>query len=308
MPMIDNSPASYIRYLASKRTVDDRALNARVFRALQDALRSRPREVSSAVLETGAGIGTMIERALEWQLLENADYTAVDRDAELVNEMIRRLTTRPDCTEASEDRRTILLKRENATVAVRPVVQSLEDVVADDASRGAYDVVIANAFLDLTDIGYSVPGLLSRLKPGGIFYFTINFDGGTTFTPLVDAHFDREVERVYHQTMDDRTVAGRSTGASMTGRLLFEALRTAGGIVESAGSSDWVVFPRGGRYPYDEEYFLRFIVHTIHEALKTRPEIDRDRLDQWVDERYAQIERGELTYIAHQLDFFGRVV
>jgi len=31
------------------------------------------------------------------------------------------------------------------------------------------------------------------------------------------------------------------------------------------------------------------------------------KFDEWINERHAQIDRHELIYIAHQLDFLGRV-
>jgi hypothetical protein len=68
-----------------------------------------------------------------------------------------------------------------------------------------------------------------------------------------------------------------------------------------------VVTPTGGGYAGDEAYFLHFIVHTLERALRPRPELDGRLLTRWVERRHRQIERGELTYIAHQLDVFGRV-
>jgi len=37
----------------------------------------------------------------------------------------------------------------------------------------------AHAVLDLIDLGSALPRLLSRLAPGGLFYFSLNFDGAT---------------------------------------------------------------------------------------------------------------------------------
>jgi len=45
--------------------------------------------------------------------------------------------------------------------------------------RRKWDVLIAHAFLDLMDISAPLPMLLSLLKPGGLFYSTIQFDGAT---------------------------------------------------------------------------------------------------------------------------------
>jgi hypothetical protein len=42
-------------------------------------------------------------------------------------------------------------------------------------------------------------------------------------------------------------------------------------------------------------------------ALRNHPALEQVRFDRWITERHAQIERGELVYIAHQLDFLGQV-
>jgi hypothetical protein len=43
----------------------------------------------------------------------------------------------------------------------------------------------------------------------------------------------------------------------------------------------------------------------VHLALRALPELDAQSVAQWAAERHAQIARGELAYIAHQLDFVG---
>src|SRR5271157_6089734 len=65
---------SFPHYLHSKQTVDDRALNKDVFHALKANLPSAP----FSVIEIGAGIGTMFTRLIEWGLLTNANYLALD--------------------------------------------------------------------------------------------------------------------------------------------------------------------------------------------------------------------------------------
>jgi hypothetical protein len=67
-----------------------------------------------------------------------------------------------------------------------------------------------------------------------------------------------------------------------------------------------VVIPVRGRYPADEAYFLHFILHTLDQALRRHPELDARQFARWIERRHAQIERGELVYIAHQIDVFGR--
>ena len=81
----------------------------------------------------------------------------------------------------------------------------------------------------------------------------------------------------------------------------------AGAEILDAGSSDWVVFPGPAGYPADEAFFLHFIIHTVGTALRGHPDLDASALDHWLQERHAQVEQGKLVYIAHQMDFLGRV-
>ena len=53
---------SFIRYLEAKATVDDRALNQRVWDALAEQLKRYQPEGLLQVLEVGGGIGTMLRR------------------------------------------------------------------------------------------------------------------------------------------------------------------------------------------------------------------------------------------------------
>jgi hypothetical protein len=46
-------------------------------------------------------------------------------------------------------------------------------------------------------------------------------------------------------------------------------------------------------------------VKTVDDELKRHPEIEPGARASWTAMRNAQIERGELVYIAHQLDFAG---
>ncbi|MGH2607189.1 MAG: class I SAM-dependent methyltransferase, partial [Anaerolineales bacterium] len=69
---------AFIRYLAAKRRIDDRALNRQVWDAVWSHLGSGEPGRPLRILEVGAGIGTMIERILEWTRVQAASYTALD--------------------------------------------------------------------------------------------------------------------------------------------------------------------------------------------------------------------------------------
>jgi hypothetical protein len=148
-----------------------------------------------------------------------------------------------------------------------------------------------------------LPGLLGLLEAGGVYWFTINFDGESIFQP--DHPCDDDVLGAYHRTMDARVRYGQPAGESRTGRHLFRHLRAAGAPPLSAGSSDWVVHAGpDGSYPDDEACFLDNILQTIQDACAdgTAPA----HLADWLAARRLQLAGGELIYIAHQIDVAGR--
>ena len=137
----------------------------------------------------------------------------------------------------------------------------------------------------------------------GLAWLTLNFDGMTTFEPMIDADLDNKIERLYHASMDERATGGDSK----SGRHLFEQLRNAGIEILEAGASDWVVYAKDGEYPDDEAYFLHFILHFFEESLIDHEALDEDAFTNWLVKRREQIESGELIYIAHQMDFLAQL-
>src|SRR6202047_823269 len=80
-----------MRYLAAKKSVDDRALYWRVWQRLVAALPRAPTEQPLRILEVGAGIGSMGERLSAGDVLPHAPYTAIDKAPALLTEAHRRL-------------------------------------------------------------------------------------------------------------------------------------------------------------------------------------------------------------------------
>jgi SAM-dependent methyltransferase len=300
---------SFPRYLVAKKSVDDRALNRHVWGGLVRALPPATREVPLRVLEVGAGIGTMVERLLEWGLLTSATYTAIDAQPDNIAEARHRLPrwAAKRGFSVEEGREQICLQRGKQNAVVRLEAVDLFDFVARETGRRAWDLLVAHAFLDLMDIPTTLPALFSLLRPGGLFYFTLTFDGATVLQPEIEPEFDAQIETLYHRTMDRRITAGKPSGDSRAGRHLLGHLRAAGAELLDAGSSDWVVFAGPNGYPADEAYFLHFIVHTIYTALEGHPGLEAERFEDWIAQRHAQVEEGTLVYIAHQLDYLGYV-
>ena len=300
---------SYVRYLAAKKSVDDRALNHHVWQNLRASLPEASPADPARVLEVGAGIGTMVERLVAGGLLTHAIYTAMDGETDNITETRRRLprwAADQGFSIVEKNPTQVRLQRGGQNVVVETEAIELFDFIAREQGQGAWDLLIAHAFLDLMDVPTTLPALFSVLHPGALFYFTINFDGATILQPEIDPALDVQIETLYHQTMDHRRVAGEPSGDSRTGRHLFGHLRATGAEVLDAGSSDWVVHAGPNGYAADEAYFLHFIIRTIHTALAGHPELDAQRFSTWIEQRHDQVEAGTLVYVAHQLDFLGR--
>jgi SAM-dependent methyltransferase len=300
----------FIRYLAAKQPLDDRSLNRHVWDTLMQAVRDRPNPAPLRVLEVGCGIGTMLERLLDWGLLIRGAYTGIDAEAEFIR------AARQRCRGYTAERHTGLFEDADGAMVLRPPgaevrvtlkAADLFDFMDREGGKSTWDLLVAHAVLDLIDLPTALPRLLSLAADRGLFYFTLNFDGATIFAPPIDPDLDHCIEVLYHRTMDTRLCRGRPSGSSVTGRRLFRLLQEAGARVAAAGSSDWVVFPGPEGYPGDEAFFLHFIIDTIGRALHGHPELDGGRLQAWIAQRHRQIDAQELIYVAHQLDVMGYI-
>ncbi len=225
--------ADFIRYLAAKKTVDDRALNRRVWdRMILGAAHPPPR-----VLELGGGIGTMVERVAADGRLSPRSWTLVDSQPALVEEARRRLAGAH-------------------AFALELVASGLDEYAA--SAFVPFDLVVANAFLDLFDTTEALKTIRGLCRPSGHFLFSMTFDGLTALEPEIDADLDRQIIELYHRTMDERIVNGKRSGDSRCGRHLLTLLPRCGYRVVEAGPSDWIVHPRDGEYQADERYYCGF--------------------------------------------------
>jgi hypothetical protein len=245
----------------------------------------------------------MVARLMDWGAIGAGEYILLDADRQLLDRSRQWLRD----WAAARGLRSDLLPDglRVGDLRVRLVHAELGGYL-EAAHGAAADVLIANAVLDLVDVPAVLPGLLRLLFPGGVYWFTINYDGESIFAP---GHpHDDQVMRAYHRDMDERIRYGRPAGESRTGRHLFGHLRAAGAPALAAGSSDWVVHAGpDGNYAGDEAYFLRSILNTIQDALRNRQDrVEPADLADWLAVRHRQLAAGELVYIAHQLDFAGR--
>jgi hypothetical protein len=310
---------SFPRYLLSKQSVDDRALNKDVLGTLRAHLPEEPLTIT----EVGGGIGTMLARLIRWDVISRAEYTLVDAmeeniqfarswlpewaqenglETEEINAdevLILGPKRRPRRQGRRLERSLLHIFDEKRDVYVRLVQADVFDFIAQKPA--AADLLIAHAFLDLLPMPESLVKLFSLTKD--LAWLTVNFDGVSSLEPVIDPELDAKIERLYHETMDNRP----GGGDSRSGRHLFGHLKQVGAEIEAAGASDWVVHPKGGGYPNDEAYFLQFILHFFEESLGRRPDLDNTTFTNWLERRQTQVTHGELVYVAHQIDFLVRV-
>jgi hypothetical protein len=285
---------SFPRYLLSKQSVDDRALNKDVLNALKSHLPQNPLRI----IEVGGGIGTMIKRLVSWDVIYNAEYILVDQMAENIE--YARAWIPQWAQEAGLSVERSAENQVRAFDSTRDVrIQLVQADVFDfiQKNKTPADLLIAHAFLDLLPMPESLTKLLTLSNE--LAWLTLNFDGMTTLEPTIDTALDGHIERLYHKTMDER----HTGGSSKSGRYLFSHVQHAGAEILAAGASDWVAYGANGTYPQDEAYFLHFILHFIKESLRGNGELEEVVFADWLKKRRTQIERGELTYVAHQLDF-----
>ncbi|RLM76545.1 hypothetical protein [Halorubrum sp. Atlit-26R] len=310
--------AAFRRYLLAKRTVDDRALDRRLVGILRERLadRAAARDGPLRVLEVGAGVGTMVARLIDWEVLPPGEtrYVAVDRDPDALaglGPFLREWAAERDAPTSVDDGGSgdyaLVVETDERVVAVEPVAADAPAYAA--AHAGESDALIGMALLDVLGLDRLDP-LLDALAPGGTYYFPITFDGGTRFRP---AHpDDRAIETLYHRHMDEKP-----GGNSRAGGAALVRLREAdGSTLLGAAGSDWIARPADGEagYPGDEAFFLRHILDTVEAAVgeviaggDETASVSAADLDAWLEIRRQQVDDGELVYLTHQLDLIGRV-
>jgi len=291
------------QYLVAKRTVDDRALDRQLLDDLRSGLdkRAAERDGPLTVLEVGAGIGTMLARFLEWDVLPPGEirYTPLDLRAQNIDALV------PHLRDWAQDRDVsvvktdpLVLTTDQCRVEVTATVGEATAYAAENP--GEFDLLVGAAFLDVFDLD-GLETLLGTLSSGGLYYFPIIFDGATRFLPVHPA--DGHVEAQYHNHMDQKQGGDSRAGDAVVSRL---QQREATSLVGVAGS-DWFVRPVDGEYPADEGRFLSHILDTVESAVGEMADADPATLAEWLDVRRDQLKAGELGYLTHQLDVLGRV-
>ena len=160
----------FTRYLAAKKSVDDRALNRHVWHSLAQAMSPAVMDGPVQVLEIGAGIGTMVERLVERGLLRQTEYTAIDADPETVAASRHHLPawmTQHGFNVQEETATRQRFGRDGHDIVVEAETIDVQRFVTRTSGCRVWDLVIAHAVLDLLDLATTLPGLVSLLRQVG---------------------------------------------------------------------------------------------------------------------------------------------
>jgi SAM-dependent methyltransferase len=246
MPLQTDSQ-DYIRYLAVKRQIDDRSLSGSVWRKLHDHLRQAKRRRPLDVIEMGGGIGTMFDRVLDWTLTPRLQYTLIEANRAYLDEFESRIEHLPYIAAGSE-KRFQGQAPSGVTFELEALCADIHAVIGDPKLFNRWDLVMAHAVMDLVNIPETLHGFQRLLRPGGLLYLTLNYDGLSCFLPQWEPEFEEMFMSRYHLSMDNRIIEGRSSGSSQSGRRLIQHLLSAKLPLIAVGNSDWIVLPQHGGY------------------------------------------------------------
>ena len=282
-----------LRYLESKQSADRRSRSEQVERELLSALPAAPR-----VVEAGSGTGETVPWLLD-RGVTTGSYLGIERSEQLVAHSRAVLPKRLR-------RRGYAVTRDGVETRVQagtePEAASLDvafrcgDALEIEPTAAA-DLLIAQQFMDLVPTGRALDVFTDAVRPGGLLYFPLTFDGETIFQP--DHPADDAVVSAYHDAID--AVEARD---SRTGRHLLSRLGARPGDLLAVAAADAIVRPVGGQYPHDEAHFLDRILGFVADSVPTTAV---PAVEEWLEARREQLSAGELCYVGHRYDLLYRV-
>ncbi|MEZ3164135.1 methyltransferase domain-containing protein [Halorubrum sp. RMP-47] len=217
--------SDHAAYLDAKRALDDRSLDREVLDRFAAELPPAP-----TILEVGAGTATMVERLVDWGVIEGGRWVAVDaHEAALA---------------AGEAR----IGDACGDVGVEfHAADAFEFAAA--AADDRFDAVVGCAFFDVVD---AAPAVDAFADVAPMAYAPITYDGETRFAPA-DPDDDAVLDG-YHRHMREFRPGGPDGATALA--------REAAVIAE--GASPWVIEP-----PYEsgERTVLSHLLDTVEGAV-----------------------------------------
>jgi SAM-dependent methyltransferase len=297
---------SFRDYLDIKAALDERSLNASVRSAFLHALKNRE---GLACLDLGVGTGASLWRLLNAGLAADLTITAVDREPELLEIAFRRaviLLGARDYPLTLPSDACIRAQRGGRQIAIDFVTADLKDFMRTEES-GLYDAVVAHHVMDLLPPSAMAERIGAWLRPRGVFYATLNYDGGTSLFPAYrDEALEGRILAAYDASMENRRVWGLASGGARSGQRLYAALLESGFEPLAYGSSDWNLTPCRRVYRDRDDICLVKLLKMIHDEAANSGEFEDRALRSWHQNRELDIACRRLGLIVHQIDLLAQ--
>ncbi|WP_119631107.1 class I SAM-dependent methyltransferase [Methylocaldum marinum] len=294
-------------YLEAKFALDGRSLNREVE---NEFARMLPGESPLVCLDLGTGTGASVLRLLGLSPETDLHITAVDRDRTLLG-IAREGTAaflRDRGFDVSAVPAGILSKKKGREVAVDFVCGDLR-LFEPNQTFGSIDAIIAHAVMDLLPLTTMAERIARWLRPKGIFYSTVNYDGETVLFPIyTDEALENRILGIYDASMEERRVWDDNSGGARSGRRLHRVLGETGFEMIAYGSSDWNITPQRRTYRDGDAVCLTALLGMIRDEAARSGEFSEDMLDRWHRERSERLAAGELGLIVHQIDLLAEKV
>lgn len=302
---IDRMDISFREFLEAKYLLDERSFNQSVQSIFLTELKSREKV---AALDVGTGMGAMLQRLILSGSAPSLKLVGVDQDAELIK--------------AAGSKILSLLKNQHyevtqdgqSTIGSKPARKI--EVILDHCTHekffhrhanDRFDIITANAFMDLIPLDTTVRLFGDHLAHNGLFYAAINYDAGTTLFPSYpDEQFEDELLQAYDASMEARMACNRRTGGAKSGRRLLSAMQNVGLDVIAYGSSDWNITPIRGKYLDQDKTCVFYLLELLRKEGERQPSLDSRKLSHWFETRLGLTQQNRLGIIVHQLDILAK--
>jgi SAM-dependent methyltransferase len=294
---------AFAEYLDAKYPLDERSLNRDVRAVFESALRSHS---SVRVLDIGCGNGASLCRLLRAGLNGRVELTGVDRDPELLQLARSRAVHDLEMADFELSRSTEVIQARRNREAITLRFEAADLAGYETEQPGIHDAVIAQALMDLLPVKPMVERIREWLAPAGLFYASLNYDGGTVLFPAYpDDAFETALLENYDASMA-RSVGGQPCGGAHSGRRLHAALTEAGFDILALGSSDWNITPYCGAYRDADAVCLAALLDMIHGEGQRSGRFDPHQLQDWLEHRRTQLAQRKLGLIIHQIDLVAQ--
>ena len=225
-------------------------------------------------------------------LPDTVEFTAIDSDPENIHTALKNL---PEWSkklgwQSEQIENGYQLIQASKSIRVELIQMDVFEFLKNQRQEKRWDLVVANAFLDLIDVSGFLSNLRSKMNSECLLYFTINYDGLTIFEPEVDRFLDEKITGMFNASMDRNQAESRFREGSRTGRHLLPRLRESGCEILEAGSSDWIVFARNKGYLPEEVVLLNAILSMVEKESAQSTDVDSGEFSSWLKTRQRQIK------------------